>query len=162
MRERSAVTVRVTIALPCAGGAESVQSQRVCIDPEFRGRQFAKIIEAAGNIKNAVAFLALEMVMMPFVRALVSRWFARYFDRFDPAVVEKSADCPVDGCYAQAVDTLRAGLEQFADAQRPIGARQYFLQGLPLLGFSTVMSGHGYLSRFPHSLLPPARNTLTM
>jgi hypothetical protein len=81
------------------------------IDSEFRRHEFAKIVKAAGNIKNAVAFLALEMVMMSFVRTLVSRRFARYFDCFDPAVIEESADCPVDGCYAQTVDTLRSGLE---------------------------------------------------
>ncbi len=44
------------------------------------------------------------MVVMPFVGALVSCRLSRYFDRFDPAFVQKSPDRAINGSHAQAID----------------------------------------------------------
>lgn len=85
-------------------------------NPKFRRYQLAKIVQTPGNIENAVAFLALEMMVMPLVRAFVSRGLPRYLDRVDPAIVEKRAHRPINGRDTEPVDSPRCRLEQLTDA----------------------------------------------
>jgi hypothetical protein len=59
----------------------------VLLDSKLRRHQLAEIIEASGNVEYAVALLALEVVMVPLVRPLVSRRLAGNLHRVNPAVI---------------------------------------------------------------------------
>jgi len=80
----------------------------VLLDPKTRRRQLAEIIEAARDVKSAIALLALKMVVMPFVRSLVSCGLSRYLDGFDPPFIQKSSDRAIDGRHTQPIDPSRS------------------------------------------------------
>jgi hypothetical protein len=80
-----------------AARAYAIEQHRVLFDSKLRRRQLAEIIEASGDVEHAIALLALEVVMVPFVRTLVPRWFAGNLHRVDPAVIEECTDRPIDG-----------------------------------------------------------------
>jgi len=69
----------------------------VLFDAKFRRHELAEVLKAAGDIENAIAFLALEVVVVSFVRPLVPGGLAGDLHRFDPALFQECTDCPIDG-----------------------------------------------------------------
>jgi hypothetical protein len=92
------------------------------------------------------------MMVMSFVRALVSSWLSRYFDGFDPTVGQQHRDRPVDGRHPQTLDSPRRHLEQFVDAKRPFRVGQDRTHGVPLLRLPAHTN---------HYLLPSAPELFT-
>jgi hypothetical protein len=57
----------------------------VFADAKLRRHHRAEVIQAASHVKDAIASLALKMMVVTLVRALVARGLAGDFDRFDLA-----------------------------------------------------------------------------
>jgi hypothetical protein len=68
------------VRLTRAPGAQAVQSQGMLRNAKPRRGELTKVIEASGHVKNTVAFLTLEMVMMSLVGALVSSRLTGHFN----------------------------------------------------------------------------------
>jgi hypothetical protein len=57
------------------------------LDAKSRRHESAKIVEASGDIESSIAFLALKMVMVPYIRPFVPRRLTRNLDCYDPTLV---------------------------------------------------------------------------
>jgi hypothetical protein len=75
-------------------------------DAKSRRHQLAQVVQATGDVEDAIAFLALEMVVVALIGALVSGGLAGDLDRLDPTAIQERADGPVDRRNPQPVDAL--------------------------------------------------------
>ena len=91
------------------------------LDPKLRGHEPAKVLEASGNVEDAIAALALKMVMVPFAGALVAHRLARNLNGFDPAVFQERAHRSIDGRNAEPSNAPRRDREHLVDAQGTLG-----------------------------------------
>jgi hypothetical protein len=107
----------------------------VLLNPKLRRRELTEVIQAPGDVKSAIALLALKMVVVSLVGALVPRRLSRYFDRFDPTFIQKSCYRAIDGRHAQTIDPPRSGMKQLLDAQGALGACQDGAHCVALLRF---------------------------
>jgi hypothetical protein len=88
----------------------------VLLDAKPRRCQLTKIIHASGEVKSAIALLALKMMVMFFARALVSSRFSRYFNGLNPTLSQQCANRAVDGRHTEALDFPRRCPQQLIDA----------------------------------------------
>jgi hypothetical protein len=98
--DRTISLTLVKTLLSHAGGAEPVQRHGVFLDPKLRGSQLTQIVQASGDVESSIALLALKMVVVTLVGALVARGLSWNFDRFDPTIIQKKRNRPIDGRHA--------------------------------------------------------------
>ena len=64
--------------------------------PELRRQKFAQIVQTAGHVKNARAFLALEMVVVALAGSFVPGRLSGNLDCFDLAGIQERANGSID------------------------------------------------------------------
>jgi hypothetical protein len=92
----------------------------VLLNSKPRRRQLAETSHAPSNVKSTIAFLALKVMVMSFVRPLVSGRLSRYFNDFNPALSHQCPNRAVDSRHTEALDSSRRRFEQLIDAQRAL------------------------------------------
>src|SRR5665213_3359020 len=93
-------------ALASAGRAQAVEGHVVGRDPKLWRHELAEIFRAAGDVEDPLAFLALEMMVMPLIRPLVPNGLAGNRHLLHRPVAQQTADRAIDGRNAQAIDAV--------------------------------------------------------
>jgi hypothetical protein len=79
--------------------AKAVEDDLVIGDLESRRHQFPESIDAFLEVKNGVAFLALEVVVVPFFSSFVTWWMSWYFHTANLTIFHQVLERPIYGGY---------------------------------------------------------------
>ena len=127
-----------------AGGAEAVEEELVAGELKAQGNRGGDGgQDTAGEVVDAAAVAAVEVVVMAFAGDFVAGGFAGDLDGREPALGDERVDVAVDGGHADAVDEGLSGGEGFVGRE---GARRLLeggTNGVFLAGFSEAKAHAG-------------------
>lgn len=103
-------------------------------DAEAGGREFGQIAWALVHVEDALALLALEMVVMVMHRRLVARAVAGQLHQHDGRVVQQQLEIAVDGGHAQTFNLQAGYFQHFLRRERPSGGLDGVADGSALAG----------------------------
>ena len=120
-----------------AGGAGAVDEELVAGGAEASGELGAALGDAAFEVVELAALVALEMMMVGFAGQLVAGGVAGELDGLQPAFLHERLDVSVDGGDAERRMVLLGGAENFFGRERTPGRCEGFADGglLPCVSF---------------------------
>jgi len=141
---------RAVNRLPRAGGTGRTDTEEediMLLDDKTLGGRGLLVEGAAGEFKNPVAVMTMEMMMVPLAGPLVQGAHDRMTDRFEPALLDQQLEVAVDRGLIERFHPGPALLEDFLDPQGPIRNAEDLFYCCSLRCFSLHM-----LSTFPFTI----------
>jgi hypothetical protein len=104
-------------------------------DKSFRGSGLL-IERTPGKLKNAIAAMAVEMMVMPFSGTLVQGAQSCMIDLVKPALVDQQLEIAIDRSLIERCNQSTADPQDVLNPQRSVLGQEYLFYCCPLCSFS--------------------------
>ena len=117
-----------------ADRAKAKQKHFMLFDHKPLRRRFIHLQGAVGKIERAVAFPAMEVMMVTLSGSFIQRSERRMKNRYQPPAVDEHLEVPVNSCLIERIHGLLTVFKNFIHTQRSFMLTEDLFYGCSLRG----------------------------